>query len=345
MIELQWPWMLLLLPLPWLVRLRARDGGGDQGAILVPHFSTLERLSQQLNSLPSLTSRHWARGLLAFLAWLALVLAACQPRMVGDPVPLEPSGRDLMLAVDVSPSMKEEDMLWRGYQTNRLHVVKEVVKEFLEMRQGDRVGLILFGTQPYVQTPLTFDLKTVQTLLDEAALGIAGRATAIGDAITLAVKRLRDRPQQGRVLILLTDGANTAGEVPPLEAAELAAAENIKIYSIGIGADEVLRRGLFGYYRENPSTDLDEDMLRALAERTGGQYFRARSTAELQLVYSAVHELEPVTREQKYYRPVKSLFHWPLAFALGVSAVLVLLRLDWPFRRQARPMRSSEVRP
>src|SRR5690606_23307256 len=274
MIELLWPWMLALLPLPWLVRQRRPSTQAQDASPLVPFLPTMARLQQQLGAASPAAQASRGRQLVALLAWLALVLAACRPEMVGEPVQLDVSGRDLMLAVDISPSMKEEDMVWRGYQTTRLHVVKQVATEFINQRQGDRVGLILFGSQPYVQVPLTFDLKTVTQLLDEAELGIAGRATAIGDAIALAVKRLRDRPQESRVLILLTDGANTAGEIPPVKAAELAAAAGIKIYSIGLGAEEMLRPGLFGYRRENPSIDLDEAMLQSLAEQTGGQYFR-----------------------------------------------------------------------
>lgn len=333
MIELLWPWMLVLLPLPWLLPRRRTPVETQEPAPLVPFYARVSQLQRELGStaLPQQDSR--LRKWLMALSWLALVLAACRPQMIGDPIQLDVSGRDLMLAVDVSPSMKEQDMVWRGYQSTRLHVVKEVVKDFVTKRQGDRVGLILFGTQPYIQVPLTFDLKTVNQLVDEAMLGIAGRATAIGDAVGLAVKRLRERPEQSRVLILLTDGANTAGEIPPLKAAELAAAERIKIYSIGIGADEILRPGLFGARRENPSIDLDEEMLKEMAALTGGQYFRARSSSELEMIYEVVNQLEPVAQEQKFYRPVKPLFYWPLAAALGISALLVLGRVIGTRRR------------
>lgn len=338
MIELVWPWMLILLPLPWLLPRRRTPVSMDEQAPLVPFYARISRIQQELGGVPAPSQNSRLRQFLMALAWLALVLAACRPQMIGEPIQLDVSGRDLMLAVDVSPSMQEQDMIWLGYQATRLHVVKEVVKDFVTKRQGDRIGVILFGTQPYVQVPLTFDLKTVNQLVDEAMLGIAGRATAIGDAVALAVKRLRERPEQSRVLILLTDGANTAGEIPPLKAAELAAAEHIKIYSIGIGAEEVMRPGIFGYRRENPSIDLDEAMLKEMAALTGGQYFRARSSSELEMVYEAVNLLEPVSQEQKFYRPVKPLFYWPLAIALGLSALLILGRampLDRVRRRLA----------
>jgi len=343
MIELLWPWMLILLPLPWLLPRSRTPGEVHEQAPLVPFYARISQLQRELGGTATHKQNSRLQTWLMGLAWLALVLAACRLQMIGDPVQLDVSGRDLMLAVDVSPSMNEQDMVWHGYQSTRLHVVKEVVKDFVSKRQGDRVGLILFGTQPYVQVPLTFDLKTVNQLVDEAMLGIAGRATAIGDAVALAVKRLRERPEQSRVLILLTDGANTAGEIPPLKAAELAAAERIKIYSIGIGAEEILRPGLFGYRRDNPSIDLDEDMLKEMAALTGGQYFRARSSSELEMVYEAVNQLEPVSQEQKFYRPVKALFYWPLAAALGLSALLILSQVLGGLRRRAQAPQPKEA--
>ena len=159
-------------------------------------------------------------------------------------------------------------------------------QDFINRRVGDRVGLILFGTQAYLQTPITFDRKTVQTLLDEAVIGLAGDNTAIGDAIGLAVKRLKNQPANSRVLILLTDGANTAGEVSPLKAAELAAANQLKIYTIGVGADEMIVRTFFGSRKVNPSRDLDENTLVKVAESTGGRYFRARNSDDC-LLYTS----------------------------------------------------------
>ena len=184
---------------------------------------------------------------LAATAWCLLVLASCRPQWLGDPVEQAVSGRDLMLAVDLSGSMEEQDFIVNGKPVDRLTATKQVAGEFIKRRTGDRIGLILFGTRAYLQTPLTFDRQTVLTLLYESALGLAGENTAIGDAIGLAVKRLRKQSTESRVLILLTDGANTAGEVSPLKAADLAADENLKIYTIGIGADEMIVRSFFGF--------------------------------------------------------------------------------------------------
>ena len=250
------------------------------------------------------------------------------------------SGRDLMLLVDISPSMDERDMVIQGRSINRLQAVKRVLDQFIDRREGDRLGLVLFGTQPYVQAPLTFDRETVRTLLLEAGLGMAGRATAIGDAVGLAVKRLRDRPQEQRVAILLTDGANTAGEVSPDKATEIAAAAGVRLYTIGIGADSMIQRGLLGSRRVNPSRDLDEALLTRMAEQTGGRYFRARSLPELEMIYDSIDQLEPIEQEGQFYRPVTELYVWPAGTAVALWLLLSALRL---LASRARRNESGEV--
>jgi Ca-activated chloride channel homolog len=218
---------------------------------------------------------------------------------------------------------------------NRLTVVKQVASEFIQRRRGDRVGLILFGSRAYQQTPLTFDTETTAQLLMEAEIGLAGRETAIGDAIGLSVKRLREDASAERVLILLTDGANTSGEVQPLQAAEFAARENLTIYTVGVGADEMMVQDFFGTRTVNPSADLDEDTLRAIAERTNGAYFRARDAQALAEIYERLDELEPVESDQESIRPVDEWFYWPLslAFLLAMVVAFVLIRPFGGMRR------------
>ena len=228
-------------------------------------------------------------------------------------------------AVDLSLSMQQKDFLLDGQPVDRLTATKAIAGEFIARRRGDRLGLILFGEQAYLQTPLTFDRKTVNTLLQESAIGLAGRNTAIGDAIGLAAKRLQNQAAEHRVLILLTDGANTAGSIAPRKAAELAARTGLKIYTIGIGADEMLVRSLFGTRRANPSRDLDEKTLRAIAEATSGRYFRARDTGELEKIYALLDQLEPAEKDTQLFRPRRALFPWPLALALGIGTALLLL--------------------
>lgn len=324
-LEFQWPWLALLLPLPFIARINKKSEQSQDIAPQMPLFQTVKSLGA--GSLPSETKSTPWKHVVLFLAWTCLVIAACRPTYIGEQIDIPLSGRDLMLAIDISPSMKEADMRVNGVADTRLNVVKRVVSEFVEEREGDRVGLILFGSEPYIQSPLSFDTQTVNTLLQEAYLGMAGQATAIGDAIALGVKRLRQRPEQSRVLIMLSDGANTAGDIPPEKAAQLAAQENIKIYTIGIGADEMVKRSFFGSKRVNPSADLDEAMLTQIATTTQGQYFRARSTEELAEIYLAINELEPVEQETKSYRPTKALFYYFVAFALGFYAFLVAHKL------------------
>jgi Ca-activated chloride channel homolog len=221
--------------------------------------------------------------------------------------------------------METPDMSFEGRELQRVDVVKYVVGDFVERRQSDRLGLILFGSQAYLQSPLTFDRMTVQKLLQEAQLGFAGQQTAIGDAIGLAVKRLRDRPADSRVLVLLTDGANTAGEVDPRQAADLAKLAGIKIYTVGVGADEMVQQTFFGRRTVNPSADLDEGTLRYIAEQTGGLYFRARNPEELIQIYGELDKLEPIEQKDATFRPIKALYYWPLALALCLSLLLVTL--------------------
>lgn len=322
MLELAYPWLLLLILLPVLWWRRQRKDADQVAAPTLP-------VGHWMSDLPGVSRSGDARGLwqklLLLLVWLLLVLALARPQFVGESVQLPVTGRDLLLAVDISPSMEEEDMILSQRRVNRLTAVKDVLNDFITRREGDRLGLLLFGTQPYIQAPLSFDHQTIRTLLQEAQLGMAGRATAIGDAIGLAVKRLRDRPQEQRVLVLLTDGANTAGEVSPDKAAEIAAAAGVRIYTIGMGAESMIQRGFLGSRKINPSRDLDETLLQNIADQTGGRYFRARSTPELEMIYENINQLEPIELEGKQYRPTTDLFYWPAGFAVALLLVGMLL--------------------
>jgi Ca-activated chloride channel family protein len=318
-IHLAWPWLLLLLPLPWLVRRWWPPATATGGAALFAPFAL--GLAGTGDKPTVSASARWRLGLAA-LVWLCLLAAAARPQWLGEPVPLPQQGRNLVLAIDVSGSMETPDLTLDGSQANRLEVVKQVAGEFVENRAGDRVGLILFGSQAYLQAPLTFDHVTVRHFLDEAVIGVAGRETAIGDAIGLGVKRLREAPGGEAVLILLTDGQNTAGAVSPRQAAELAAQTGLRIHTIGIGAERMRVRGLLGTRLVNPSADLDEATLRAIAETTGGRYFRARSREDLEDVYARLDELEPVAGESHVVRPVTALYPWPLGVALLLSLLL-----------------------
>ncbi len=323
MMQLEWPWALLLLPLPLIIRLVLPAAATIKDAAL--RVPTLEHFNLQTAHTHQRPNTHWLL-VLAIIAWCFLVIASARPQWLGDRVDLPVSGRDLMLAVDLSESMLEQDFELNGQLLNRLQAVKQVAGDFIKQRDGDRIGLILFGENAYLQTPLTFDLNTVNTLLQEAAIGLAGKRTAIGDAIGLAIKRLRDKDKSSRVLIVLTDGRNTAGEVEPVKAAELAAEQGLKIYTIGIGAEFIERQSFFRNFRSR-NNEIDEKMLTSIAEKTSGKYFRARDTAELKKIYQLLNELEPVEVETKSFRPVTSLFYWPLSAAIILAALISLLRI------------------
>lgn len=324
MIEWIWPWVALLLPLPWLVRKLSPSATSSEPALRAPFYDEW----QQLNESHGGTALR--QGLLPsaslWLLWALLLIAAARPIWIGEAIELPNNGRDLMLAVDISGSMRIEDMQLGQQLFTRVDAVKQVGAEFIERRLGDRLGLILFGSNAYVQSPLSFDTTTVKRFLQEAQIGFAGQETAIGDAIGLAVKRLKERPAESRVLILLTDGQDTASTVQPIDAARMAQKLKIKIYTIGIGADEMTLPGLFGSSfgsrQVNPSADLDEKGLQEIANLTGGQYFRARNPQELANIYGLLDTLEPVEQASEMYRPRQALSYWPLLGALLLSFLL-----------------------
>jgi len=325
--SLAWPWMLLALPLPLLVRylMPAVIGKQDAG-LMVPSFRSFEVLSDRSEVEQLMNWRFW----LSIIAWLLLVLAAARPERIGDELDVPVSGRNLMLAVDLSGSMDAKDFELGSRRVDRLTATKAVASDFIGRREGDRIGLILFGERAYLQVPLTLDRETVKVLLLEAFIGLAGEKTAIGDAITLAVKRIHDQGADAdeQVLILLTDGANTAGEIDPIKAADLAQQIGLRIYTIGIGAEQMVVSSITGGMRRvNPSADLDETTLTQIAEMTGGRYFRAKDTAGLQEIYRLLDEMEPVAEPEAGVRPVKSLFHWPLAGAFVLAAFLAAMNL------------------
>lgn len=319
---LAWPWMLLALPLPWLVRAVLPPASeASEAGLRVPSLSGFSLLADRPRRERWLDWRAW----LAVTAWILLVVAAARPERVGDELDVPVSGRNLMLAVDLSGSMDAKDFELGNRRVDRLTATKAVASDFVGRREGDRLGLILFGERAYLQVPLTLDRETVNVLLMEAFIGLAGEKTAIGDAITLAVKLIHDKEADARdqVLILLTDGANTAGQIDPLKAAELASQVGLRIYTIGIGAEQMTISSLTGGVRRvNPSADLDEETLTRIADMTGGRYFRATDTASLQQIYRILDEMEPVAEPEAGFRPVTALYYWPLGGAFVLALVL-----------------------
>jgi len=334
MLEWAWPWLLVALPLPWLVaRLLQPAHTQASAALHLPY--ALEGLDAATGANPV---PRWRRAL-AILAWCALIVAAARPQWVGEAEALPRSGRDLLLAVDASGSMSIQDMAIGGRAVNRYAAVKAIAGDFIRRRVGDRIGLVVFGSQAYLLTPLTFDRDTVFKQLDESAIGLPGKETAIGDAVGLSIKRLRERPLDRRVLILLTDGVNDAGELDPRKAIDLAVSEQVKIYTIGIGADSMRVDGFFGSQVVNPSADIDEKMLTTMADKTGGRFFRARNTAELAQIYGEIDRLEPSADAQQQFRPVDEIFYWPLSAAALLALFATLLALPVPRALMKSPPR------
>lgn len=314
MIELSWPWFLLLLPLPFIMYFLPKAKPKGDGiwwgntAQLVDH--------QDGKAIPKrLTLRYTC----LLISWILLIFAMSQPVWLGEPTKVTPSGRDLLIALDLSGSMQVSDMALNDQPANRLEAAKSVLSDFIQQRRGDRIGIIVFGSKAYLQAPLSFDTKTINQLVQEAQIGFAGEQTAIGDAIGLGIKRLEDKPSDKKVLILMTDGANTAGRVQPQQAAAFAASQNVKIHTIGIGADSMIVQSFFGPKAINPSSDLDETLLKNIAAQTGGEYFRAKSTEDLQAIYQTLDALEPTPAEDIWQRPLTSLFHW-----LGLASIIFL---------------------
>lgn len=319
MIHFDFLWALIALPLPLLVYWLPTKKQVQAAPLRMP---TLIKGVQSAEFAPE---KKKTSLILLSVIWLLLVLASTQPQWLGEAVNVPTDGREMMIAVDLSGSMKVEDMSFNGRRVTRLDMLKVLLGEFIQRRNGDRLGLILFGDDAYMQTPMTFDRKTVQQMLDEAVIGLVGQKTAIGDAIALAVKRFDEKKESNRVLLLLTDGQSTAGKITPEQALELAVAKDITIYTIGIGADVMIQNSLFGARRVNPSSELDEKSLQEIADKTGGYYFRARASEDMRKIYHLLDELEPVEQEQQQMRPLTALFYWPLGLALLISFITLLI--------------------
>lgn len=317
MFEFTWLWAFALLPLPAAIYFASKPKA-QPSAIRLP------KLPDGLGQKPKVN--RWLIILMT-TAWVCLVAALSRPVWYGDPIEITPDHRDMMLAVDLSGSMSIKDMITAdGDAVDRLTAVKNVLHQFIGKRNGDRLGLVLFANHAYLQTPLTFDRNTVQQQLDRTVLGLIGQSTAIGEGLGIATKTFIDSEAPQRVIILLSDGANTAGVIEPLEAAELAARSDVTIYTVGVGAEEMEQRTFFSTRTINPSHDLDERMLTQIAEMTGGQYFRARNPQELAQIYQMIDQLEPINTAQQTWRPRQELFRFPLALSLLLSVIIVVMR-------------------
>lgn len=334
MITLNYPLMLILLPLPLLIRkiLRPLETHEEQ-ALPVPFFDRYLRFESEISQ-ANAKNKPFLKVLYCVI-WSLVVIALARPIYLGPPIAHQKAGRNIMLAVDISGSMQVPDMIYRNQRVRRIDLVKHVAKSFIEKRAGDRIGLILFGTNAFLQSPLSFDRHTVNELLEDASVGLAGNRTAIGDAIGVAIKHLKNIPEKQRILILLTDGANNAGLISPLQSAKLAKDFHVKVYTIGLSSAQVMVNDMFGNrLMTNTVNDLDEQTLEQIAEHTGGQFFKANNSEDLNKIYARINELEPIQQDHEIIRFKQDYFHIPLLLGLILSMLLTLSHVQFTFRNK-----------
>ena len=322
-----WPWLMLAIPVPLVVRAVLPARANPQPALRVPWGERLRRVASGGMLQAGGRGFPW----LAMLAWSLLCVAAARPQDLGPPIAPPQVGRDMMLAVDLSASMGEEDMEFGGRLVDRLTAAKAVLADFLDRRVGDRIGLVVFGDRAFALTPLTLDRDSVRQQLDASVVGLAGRATALGDAIALSTKRLQQqrteqRAEKEHVLIVLTDGVNTAGVLEPAKAAQIARDTGVRIHAIAFGGEGGGALSVFGLQLPTGGDEVDEAGLQRIAKLTGGRFFRARDTEALAGIYAEIDALEPVQRQGQAVRPRIERYPWPLGLALALGVLALLLR-------------------
>lgn len=319
MLSLAYPWLLLLVVLPWLLRYWLPEYRESRPALKVPFMARLVEASGQTPGKGSaVLAGHRGQRVVLFLVWTLLIVALARPQWLEEPLVEERSLRDMLLLVDLSGSMDIADFTDDvGNQINRLTAVKQVLNNFLEQRQGDRIGLVFFGSAPFVQAPFSDDLETLQELLDEAVVGMAGPKTVIGDALGLALNLFEEHEVEERVVILLTDGNDTGSVIPPDQAAQIAFDQGVTVHVVGVGSSTVKD--------EQP---LDEKTLQAIAQVSGGEYFKADDQQQLASIYETLDQLTPRKVEGRSYRPRRELYFWPLGgvmiLFMGFHLILAL---------------------
>ena len=330
MLTFTYPWLFLLAPLPWLIRKILPAHHELKAAVRVPFLQRLAKLAGlEAKRGVAVAKRPVFQWLVLSLAWLLVVAAIARPQWLEEPIIKELPMRDLLLAVDLSGSMEAQDFTDAGGKTvDRLTAVKQVLDTFLARRDGDRVGLILFGSAAFVQVPFTDDLDVVSELLDEAQIRMLGPRTMLGDAMGLAINLFERSEVDERVLIVLTDGNDTGSLVPPARAAEIARDNGVVVHTIAIGDPTA-----------SGEQALDEKTLENIAETTGGGYFHANDTEELAAIYDHLDEINPRQVETQSYRPLTDLYYWPLA-GLVLLTLLYIMMLEIRLRYFARQLDS-----
>lgn len=319
MIEWSSPWVFLLMPMPWLVWRLLPPFRERVRALRFPFFDALVAAVGEVPREGAVVQRRQAADtFMALLVWLLLLIGLAGPQRLGAPVEISQAARDVVLAIDISGSMDVKDFLAAdGNRVQRLLAVKRVVRNFVEQRQGDRVALIIFGSHAYIQSPFTEDLQTVSELLNQTQVGMAGPNTVIGDAIGLSIRTFEASEVDQRLLILLSDGADTGSRMTPLNAAAIAAQEEVSIYTIAVGDPDA---------RPGSDNRVDVVTLQQIAAATNGEYYFAGDEAALQAVYQRIDELSPRKTEVLSYQPRRPLAYMPLAAASLLLCLYALFR-------------------
>lgn len=319
MYTLAHPWLLALLLLPVLIRIITPAYREARQAIRVPWFQRMAALTGETPAQGSVVVKaSLMQRFINIILWALLVLAMAGPQYLEPPVNQVVPTRDMLLLVDLSGSMETRDFTnSKGATVDRLTAVKEVLDEFLTRRQGDRVGLVVFGNAAFVQVPFTQDLEASRILLEETAVRMAGPRTAFGDAIGLGITLFERSDVEDRVMIALTDGNDTSSKVPPFEAAQIAADKNITIHVVGVGDPTATGEEKF-----------DEEALKLVAQTTSGQYFHAADRKQLQTIYTQLDKLSTREVETVSYRPRIDLFHWPLAAFMLLSLLYYAMSMS-----------------
>jgi Ca-activated chloride channel homolog len=316
-VSLAYPWLLLLLPLPWLVWRFAPPHRNRVPAIRIPFFRHLtDSAGIEARQGAVVLRRSRFQMAAAIAVWVLLVVALAQPERLGEPVVIETAARDVVLALDLSGSMDARDFKGpEGEPVQRLEAVKQVMRQFIADRDGDRMAMIIFGTRAFVQAPFTEDLQSLNGFLDQSVVGMAGPNTALGDAIGLGIRTFEGSDVDQRLMILLSDGADTSSRMTPINAAALAADRDVVIYSIGVGDPE-----------GSGEDRVDLGALEDIAGRTGGKFFFAGDTGALEQVYAEIDKQNPRAVETVSFRPSETLTHIPLGLALliGLAGIIVL---------------------
>lgn len=306
-------WVLWLIPLPVVLFLVLPALRLRSASLLMPSIEKASSYTGQKAKKASFVKRKSLLEVFVLtLVWLLLLCSLSSPQLVGKPELKVKTSRNFLVVADMSFSMAEKDWKIAGEKVSRWDAVTAVLHDFIDKRSGDRIGLILFASNAYVQVPFTPDLETVNTLLDEAAVGMAGQTTAIGKAVLRGIDLFENDTIDTKVMLLLTDGVDSGQGILPLDAAEMAKKDSIKIYTVGIGDPN------------SSNSDLDEETLEQIAAITNANYYRAIDAKRLDEIYDELNDLEPIEYEEESYKPRTLLYPYPLAAALGIFALYLL---------------------